>query len=310
MPGGEKINFEFLLEQSVDVICCTGFDRLVRYISPSCLQLLGWKPEELVGKGPEAYILGEDLPLLDTAGVRIQASETRSDATTVRMCRKDGSIVWVEINVRLVLDPVTGEPREHVIVMRDVSERKKLEVQLTVLALTDGLTCLSNRRAFDEALEREWMRTLREGSQISLLLLDIDHFKAFNDLHGHRAGDQCLRAVAAAFSGAVRAMDVVARYGGDEMAAILPMIDIAGAVRVAQRARAAIEFLRLPNLGNPEGGGWVTVSVGVATASPADDRCTSVAGDLFQAADRALYRAKSEGRNHVATALLGSSEIS
>ena len=120
-------------------------------------------------------------------------------------------MAWIEINPRLIRDAVTDAPLEAVLVMRDVTERKLLEEQLSAMAMTDGLTGLANRRAFDEALEREWRRTLREGAQMSLLLLDIDHFKEFNDLNGHQVGDDCLRAVAAATAGAVRQTDTVAR---------------------------------------------------------------------------------------------------
>jgi PleD family two-component response regulator len=107
----------------------------------------------------------------------------------------------MEMNARLVRDFTTGAPKEFVTVMRDITERKILEERLSALARTDGPTGLSNRRAFDEALEREWKRTLREGSQISLLLLDIDHIKEFNDRYGNQVGDDCLRTVAAAVRG-------------------------------------------------------------------------------------------------------------
>jgi diguanylate cyclase (GGDEF)-like protein len=203
-----------------------------------------------------------------------------------------------------VRDPVTGEPSEIVLVMRDVTERKKLEAQLSALALTDSLTGLLNRRAFDEALEREWKRTLRDGSEISLLLLDIDHFKQFNDQYGHQAGDDCLRAVAAAVTEAVRITDTVARYGGEEITVILPSTFTAGAVEVAEKIRASIEALRLPLEGNPEGGNWVTVSVGVATALARVGGTMRMPESLLLAADNAMYKAKHEGRNRVATALL------
>jgi diguanylate cyclase (GGDEF)-like protein/PAS domain S-box-containing protein len=305
ISGQDAIDFKSLVENSVDVICCSGFDRVVRYISPSCFKLLGMRPEELVGKGPEAYILAEDMPLLDPARVRILAAEDQIDITTVRMQRKDGSIVWVEINVRLVHDSVTGAPKEHVIVMRDISERISLEEKLSSQALTDGLTKLWNRRAFDDALLREWKRTVRDGSQISLLLLDLDHFKRFNDQYGHQAGDDCLRAVSAAVRGAVRATDSVARYGGEEITVILPSTDTAGAVAVAEKVRSAVEALQLSHEGNPEGGGRITVSVGAATAfarqSGAVERMPE---SLIQAADNAMYKAKHEGRNRVVTALL------
>ena len=298
--SGDTIDFKSLVENSVDVICCSGYDRIVRYISPSCFNLLGWKPEELIGRGPEVYILPEDLPQLDTAGVQILAAEDHIDIAMIRMQRKDGSVVWVEINVRLLHDSVTGEPKEYVIVMRDMTERKELEGRLSALALTDSLTGLMNRRAFDEALAREWKLAVRYGTQISLLFLDLDHFKLFNDLYGHKAGDDCLRAVAVAVSGAVRVTDRVARYGGEEITVILPSTFSSGAVEAAEKVRSAVEALRLNHEGNPQGKGWITVSVGVATALV--QRGETVEGmpeALLEAADSAMYRAKNEGRNRV-----------
>ena len=303
ISNGDAIDFKALVENSVDVICCSGYDRIVRYISPSCFNLLGWKPEELIGKGPEAYILAEDMPLLDTARVNILAAKNHIDITTIRMQRKDGSVVWVEINVRLVRDPTTGEPKEHVIVMRDMTERIGLEKKLSALALTDSLTGLMNRRSFDETLMREWKRAVRHGSQISLLFLDIDHFKRFNDRYGHQAGDDCLRAVAEAVSDAVRTTDRVARYGGEEISVILPSTSTAGAAETAEKVRSAVEALRLSHEGNPEGAGWVTVSVGVATAvARRGQPVEGIPEALLEAADSAMYRAKNEGRNRVVTA--------
>jgi diguanylate cyclase (GGDEF)-like protein/PAS domain S-box-containing protein len=303
ISNGDAIDFKSLVENSVDVICCSGFDRIVRYISPSCFNLLGWKPEELIGKGPEVYILPEDLPQLDTAGVKILAAENHIDIAMIRMQRKDGSVVWVEINVRLVRDSVTGEPKEYVIVMRDMTERKELEERLSALALTDSLTGLMNRRSFDESLTREWKRAVRHGSQVSLLFLDIDHFKRFNDRYGHQAGDDCLRAVAEAVSDAVRTTDRVARYGGEEITVILPSTSAAGAEEVAEKVRSGVEALRLSHEGNPEGAGWVTVSVGVATAvARRGEIVEGMPEALLEAADSAMYKAKDEGRNRVVTA--------
>ena len=304
MAGDDEIDFKFLAEQSVDVICLSGFDRIVRYISPSCFQLLGYRPEELIGKGPEAYILADDMPLLVPARERILASRNLTDITTIRMQRKDGAIVWVEINVRLVLDPLTGKPKQHVIMMRDVTESKKMVDRLSALALFDSLTNLANRRAFDAVLEREWKRTTRAGSQLSIVLLDIDHFKEFNDLYGHVAGDEALRAVADVIATAVRTTDTIARYGGDEMAIILPDTDSAGAMRVAEKVRAALVALELPHAGNTACGGFVTVSVGAATALARQGGAATVVESLILAADSALYKAKDAGRNRVASAVL------
>jgi diguanylate cyclase (GGDEF)-like protein len=173
------------------------------------------------------------------------------------------------------------------------------------LALTDGLTGLLNRRAFDEALALEWKRTVRYGSQISLLLLDLDYFKRFNDQYGHLAGDDCLRAVAAAVRGAVRDTDRVARYGGEEITVILPSTLAAGAAAAAEKIRSAVEALGIRHEGNGKCGGQVTVSIGVATAFVRQSEpMEGMPEALIHAADNAMYKAKREGRNRVVTALL------
>ncbi len=190
MSGENETGFQFLAEHSVDIICRVGLDLALHYASPSTFRVLGWKPEEMIGKVAKDFILAEDMPVFAAAIVRIFSPGVQTETATVRMRKKDGSTAWMEMNARLVRDSRT--------VMRDITERKVWEERLSALALTDGLTGLSNRRAFDEALDREWKRMLPEGSQISLLLLDIDHFKDFNDQYGHQVGDDCLRAVAAA----------------------------------------------------------------------------------------------------------------
>ncbi len=308
MSGNHEIDFQFLAENSVDIICRAGFDRKLRYVSPSSFRMLGWKPEELIGKSPDDFVLAEDLHIVESVVAQLLSPETESATGTTRVRKKDGSITWVETNIKLVRDSSTGEPTEYVYVMRDISERKALEDKLSALALTDGLTGLSNRRAFDRTLNREWKRTLREGSQISLLLLDVDRFKEFNDRYGHQAGDDCLRTIANAVSTSVRGTDMVARYGGEEITVILPSTDTADAVKVAEKVRLTIESIRLSHEGNTDSGGWVTVSIGVATALARQGGTIKMPESLLLAADNALYKAKHEGRNRVATALLVASK--
>jgi diguanylate cyclase (GGDEF)-like protein len=203
-----------------------------------------------------------------------------------------------------VRDPVNGEPRVYVLSMRDITGRKVLEEKLSALAMTDALTGLWNRRDFDQSLIREWKRTAREKSQLSLLLLDIDHFKPFNDRYGHSVGDVCLCTIASVISDSVRASDIVCRWGGDEMAIILPATDEIGALRAAEKVRSAIQTLRF--LTNKNSGDWVSVtaSIGVATTMPQPDGTITTPPNLLLAADKALYKAKREGQNRVATALL------
>jgi diguanylate cyclase (GGDEF)-like protein len=209
----------------------------------------------------------------------------------------------MEATARHVLNSA-GEVKEFVVVLRDITEHKLLEEKLATLALTDGLTVLANRRSFDETLSREWKRTLREGSQLSLLIIDIDHFKSVNDTYGHQVGDDYLRTISAALCSAVRAPDSIARYGGEEIAVILPGAESKGAVEAAERLRAAIAALRLTHEGNVEGGGLVTISIGAATALARQGGTINMPESLLLAADSALYKAKQAGRNRVAIAVL------
>ena len=178
-----------------------------------------------------------------------------------------------------------------------VETTRQLEIanmQLERAASTDGLTGVSNRRVFDERLDTEWRRCRRRGLPLSVLMIDIDHFKRFNDLHGHVAGDECLRCVAQTLSNTLaRAADLVARYGGEEFAAILPETTEEQAASLAEELRRKIEELEFDDL-SPEAN--ITISVGVTTEIPSKDR---TGDDLVRGADASLYTAKGSGRNTV-----------
>lgn len=304
MPTANGTDFQFLTENSADIICRAGLDRVLHYVSPSSLSVLGWTSEEMTGKLVDEFILAEDFPILAATIARNISDGASTGSVILRMLKKNGSTTWMENTARILRDSATGQPKEFVVTMRDINERKMLEEKLIAQTLTDSLTGLANRRAFDKALVREWKHTLRDGSQISLLLLDIDHFKSFNDRYGHQIGDDCLRAVALAVAGAIRATDFAARYGGEELAVILPSTEIAGAVAVAEKIRSAVCALRFPHEGSVEGAGWLTASIGAATALARQGGTIHMPESLLQAADSALYRAKHDGRNRVATALL------
>ena len=301
----ENDSFRLLADNSPDVIIRFGSAISVIYASAASFRMFGRTSEEMVGLGTAELIVPDDISMVQTACMLKLSGEDEEVPITCRILRKDGSHVWVEGNCRTIRDPDTGQPGDVVIVLRDITERKLLEDKLSLLAMTDGLTGLANRRAFDQNLQQEWQRTLRDGIKMSLLLLDLDHFKRFNDYYGHQVGDDCLRSVAVAIKEAVRRPgDMVARYGGEEIAIILADTDANGAFQVAEQVLSAIGGLRLPHLANPEGGGRVTASIGVATAICRMGATLKLPEALLTAADAALYKAKQNGRNCAATGLL------
>ena len=171
--------------------------------------------------------------------------------------------------------------------------------QLSVLVRQDGLTGLGNRRHFDDMLGTEYRRAMRMGTPLTLIMVDVDRFKAFNDLYGHPAGDACLQAVARALAGSLRRpADLAVRYGGEEFAVLLPSTDEAGALVSAQRIQDAIRGAAVPHAGSD--GGAVSLSLGVAVLLPGEGGDGPAA--LVEAADTALYAAKRAGRNRVQVA--------
>jgi diguanylate cyclase (GGDEF)-like protein/PAS domain S-box-containing protein len=290
-----------LTHNSHDMIMRLNKDVKLSYISPACLQIFGRPPEEMLGTKLKDYALEEDKPLLTERGKKLFSGQAGSDTSCFRILRADGAIRWVEVNTRAERDLLGGLTGHYVIVLRDVTKHRELEAQLAALARIDALTGIANRRAFDEGLERAWRGAIRSQLPMSLLLLDFDNFKKYNDNYGHQAGDDCLRRGARAVAeSAKRPMDVVARYGGEELAVILPETDGTGAVDVAVRVLAAIQDLQIPHEQNPPGGFMVSVSIGIATVAVHDPATIATQDALVEAADQALYRAKSEGRNGLA----------
>lgn len=188
-------------------------------------------------------------------------------------------------------------------IRREVEEANRRLVdanrRLEEASLRDQLTGISNRRRFDRALTSEWGIAQREGGWLALVLLDVDHFKAFNDRFGHQAGDRCLQRFARMLSDATRAeRDLVARWGGEEFAILLPGVSSAVAEATAERMRTLIEQIDF----SPEGTAGVTITASAGVAAVQPGRGADSPEDLLRAADDALYRAKREGRNRVVVA--------
>lgn len=219
-----------------------------------------------------------------TLGV-LNLESTRRDTFTAQACRVFDAIA----------DQVAGALH-----LSDVNRRlERANRELQRLSLQDSLTGIANRRRFDEALEREWARACRAGGPLSVLLADLDCFKALNDAHGHLHGDDCLRRVAHRLQSlAQRTTDLVARYGGEEFAVILADVDEPEAKTFAETLRKAVYRLQLENRASTVAG-VVTLSVGVATARPKPDEQPQT---LVARADRALYAAKDAGRDRVVAA--------
>ncbi|MGH8380345.1 diguanylate cyclase [Pseudomonas sp.] len=179
-----------------------------------------------------------------------------------------------------------------------VSQQQLLDTNLVLQRLmnSDGLTGLSNRRHFDEHLELEWRRAMREQAQLSLLMIDVDYFKAFNDTFGHLAGDEALRKVAETIRGScARPSDLPARYGGEEFVLVLPNTSPGGARLVAEKLRQSVAAMNIAH-NMPGADSCLTVSIGLATLTPA---IGSHCRQLISAADKGLYLAKNNGRNQV-----------
>ncbi|HXX10315.1 MAG TPA: diguanylate cyclase [Burkholderiales bacterium] len=281
------------------------------YVNPAFERLTGYRAEEVVGKNCR-FLQRDDTHQDGLDELRLALKSGESCVVTVRNYRKDGSPFWNELSVAPIVERA-GQIKHFVGNLSDVTNRvlaeqhliekhqrlEKTKRMLQGLALKDALTGLYNRRYFSEQVEREWNRARREQLPVSLFMIDIDHFKRFNDSFGHLCGDRCICAVADAVQRCfARGSDLVARYGGEEFVVLATGVERRHARERAELLRRAISTLTIDGAAR-SGGKMITVSVGVATAVP-DDRI--LPEDLLLAADRSLYQAKRLGRDRVVQA--------
>lgn len=293
----KEAHFRLLAEGSSDMVTRIGLDERLRYVSPSSVRIVGWRPNQLMGTPALAGINPEDLPEVQAIVDAMKRGEKEEARLTYRNSHRQNGEIWLESTMRVTRKD-NGRIDGVVAITRDITEHKKLETRLETLAIEDSLTGLANRRRFDERLKEEWARAYRDRSSLALLMIDVDHFKAYNDEYGHPAGDACLHRIARIIAAETqRAGDLAARYGGEEFAVLLPNIDAAGCALVGERIRSAIHEAGLVHRTNPAAG-CVTASIGGATCRPALERTAGVTS-LVEAADRALYAAKEAGRNRL-----------
>lgn len=291
--GEQQALFRYLLDQINDGIFIIDPDSgIILDANRAAHQRLGYAREDLVGSHLSTITVntGKNMSLgqiakkgLSTAGVIYEEYHQH----------RNGRRIPMEINSRLI----DLDSRSYVVaIARDITDRKQLEEELRQLTTEDSLTRVFNRRFFDESLEQEWRRMMRIQHPISMLMIDVDRFKHYNDTYGHIAGDVCLRQIAAELTRQMRrAGDIVARYGGEEFAIILPETDAEAAKVLAETLRESIESLSLEHIGIPDES-VVTLSIGIATLVPT---ASQNAIRLVSLADKALYRAKAGGRNQV-----------
>jgi diguanylate cyclase (GGDEF)-like protein/PAS domain S-box-containing protein len=293
----KEAHFRLLAEGSSDMVTRIGPDERLRYVSPSSNRVIGWRANQLIGTLALAGIHPEDLPQVQAIVEAMKRGEKDEARVTYRNVHRQKSEVWLESTMRVTRKD-NGTVDGVVAISRDITEQKQLETRLETLAIEDSLTGLANRRRFDERLNEEWARAYRDRSSLGLLMIDVDHFKSYNDEYGHPAGDACLRVVAKIIAAEMqRVGDLAARYGGEEFAMLLPNTDAAGCARIGERIRSAVHDAGLVHVSNPTAG-CVTVSVGGAACRPSFER-TAGAGSLVEAADRALYAAKDAGRDRL-----------
>jgi diguanylate cyclase (GGDEF)-like protein/PAS domain S-box-containing protein len=288
-----------LFDHMSEHVLCLDMEGRFLQVNRACREALGYTAAEMLLLDASRVVHPEDLGI-HLAVMKRQLAGEQLTLVSLRVVTRMGVIMEVEGSTEFHF--IDGQPQYSLSIFRDVTARNQQQRQLDayrrqleeanarleLLAVTDGLTRLKNRRAFQERLQEEVQRARRQAKPLSLVLMDVDHFKSFNDAFGHPAGDGVLRGVAQLLQAAARATDLVARYGGEEFVILLPDTDEGGALIAAERFRKAVAD-----------GEWreraITVSVGAATSL----ETLGDGSELVAAADAALYHSKKCGRNCV-----------
>ncbi len=291
-----EARYRLLASNSSDGIVVRNADGYRLYASPAYYRIIGRTAEDL-GQRRLLEFLDEDGRIaVQNTFERLKAGE-QNVIESFRCPRPDGSSVWVEAISSPIYDD-DGALKEVVTNVRDATDRKLAEEKLEEAASTDRVTGIANRRIFDERFSSEWRRASYEQMPLSLLMIDVDHFKGFNDRYGHLLGDVALKQVAAVTVAQLhRARDFAARFGGEEYVVVLPETSREDALAIGEKIRRSVAATAVVD--GKDGGLRITVSVGVATIWPQVDYRETI---LIEMADGALYDAKARGRNQCVVA--------
>jgi diguanylate cyclase (GGDEF)-like protein/PAS domain S-box-containing protein len=284
-----------LFDNANDMIITIDLKGNITSVNKMAEKITGYSVVDIIGKNVSCLLHPDDLK----KAMKMIECKLSGEAKTVYdldIISKDGRVTPSEISSNLMFQ--SGQPAGVQAFVRDITERKKMLNKLRKISFKDGLTGLANRRYFDEILNNEWRRAKRESHPLSLVLIDIDSFKPFNDTYGHQEGDVCLKNISRVIKPyAKRPGDLAARYGGEELALILPCANSQNAFKIAEKIRKRVQKLKIThNESKVDGCKTISISAGVATLVPDADSTQSI---LVNLADKALYSAKNQGRNQV-----------
>ncbi len=304
-----EIQFQRMVETALEGILIFDADYRIVFANKQMASVLGYTLDELVGRPYSSFFPQNQL-------------EIRKYQEYLRKCGKDavyeccllgksGEERWFKVSAKAIMDEA-GRFDGAFAMLTDITDRKVMELaladsnrRLTELSNTDSLTGIANRRCFDAALAREYARLSRTKSKLSIILIDVDDFKAYNDRYGHVMGDECLRQIGRVLTACIReSVDLAARYGGEEFACILPDTDLQMAVQVGERIQQRIRDLKIEHENSPVSE-FITASFGVTTVQYSPERSLE---EIIDIADKLLYQAKASGRNRIVFAELNGEE--